>query len=353
MDKYSLIINKTKWNIKDMIEYVSKLYLSDLPDGNVFELSYIKAMIGNKIYQGIDSKDIVEGVVGEWKIVPAPDEPDGVEEYFHIDHDSTVLSTSEVRGYLRKLVQEDKLDAPDVFRQKFLGMELEPPENASSNNSVESPPTEQVECKSEPDCIFKKINQGWHIKFGDSDLIGVKDLVGMSYIQLLIQSPQTPIAVRDIQAVLNSHLLKLGYDDSAAHDNQDSASTHLKSGATKNSSSMNTLYNQLQELVKRRANAERDNDLGAIELIENEVEQIQEQIDLIQYGKQDKDPELEANRKKIRKNIMDALLNIKKLEIASKNPTTPIYNHLKTHIKTGIKCRYNPPYDSSPSWIFD
>jgi hypothetical protein len=315
MDKYSLIINKKKWPFKDMIEYVSKLYYGDMPDGNVLELSYINAMIANKINQGIDSEDIVEGVVGEFRIVPAPDEPDGVEEYFHIDYDMSYLSTSEVRGYLRTMVTDGKFDAPDEFKQKFLGMELS--ESVTEINVLESPPTEQVEQMSVPNCIFKKNNQSWYVKFYDSKLEGVKDLVGMSYIHLLLQSPLEPIGVIELQSLMNGHQVKPGcYADSADNGNERGTSTSSKPRAAKGSQSLNKLKEHLQKIAVDRADAERNQDFVTQESLDIEAEQIQEQIDLIQYGRSEKDPELEKNRKKIAKNIKDALENIQKQEIA-------------------------------------
>lgn len=350
MDKYSLITSQKRWFFKEMVEYVSKLYFNDLPEGNVLNFDSIKAKIRNKIEEGINVGDIVEGVVGEWQAVVLPDE---VSDYFDIDYNFTCLSTSEVRGYLRKLVRDNKLDVPDAFKQKFLGMELETSENVAVTSSVKPALVEQEGRNHTSDCFFRKMNQSWHIKYNDSELMGVKDLVGMSYIHLLLQSPRKSIGVIELQAILNGHQVKQDhYDESTANGNEDCVSISSTSGVTKNSSSMNILKKRLQELYERRAIAEKNNDFGAIELIDNEVEQIQEQIDLIQYGKQDKDPELEANRKKVAKNIRDSLVNIRKLEIAAKNTSTPIYNYMKTHIKTGLTCCYTPPLDSQPSWIF-
>jgi gas vesicle protein len=350
MDKYNLVTSQKCWFFRDMVEYVSKLYFSDLPEGNVLSFELIKGRIQNKIEQGINDGDIVEGVVGERQVMNTPD---GLIDYFDLDCNSTCLSTSEVRGYLKALVLEDKLDAPDTFKQNFLGMAVEAPEEVSISNSAESASEEQAGGKPVSDYIFRKTSQSWHIKYNDSELLGVNDLVGMSYIHLLLQSPLKPIGVIDLQTILNSHQIKSGgYDESTANSNENSMSPPSKYKSANNASVMNSFKKRLQELAADRVSAENDNDLNALESIENEVEQIQEQIDLIQYGKQDKDPEIEANRKKVRKNIVGALLNIKKLEIASNKPAAPIYNYLNTHIKTGVTCCYNPPLDSQPCWTF-
>lgn len=350
MDKYSLITSQKYWFFKEMIECVSKLYFDDLPQGNVLSYQQVKGKIRYLIEKGIEEGEISEGIVGEWKVSLTPDE---VAEYFDLDYDSTCLSTSDVRGYLRKLVREGKLDAPDAFKHKFLGMELKSFDDVAVTSSVEPILVEQEGRNHTSDCFFRKMNQGWHIKYNNSELMGVKDLVGMSYIFLLLQSPRKSIGVIELQAILNGHQVKKDqYDESTANGDEDCVSISLKSGVSKKSSSMDALQKRLKEIAEHRADAEKNNDFGAIELIDNEVEQIQEQIDYIQYGKNDIDPELDTNRKKVTKNIRGALKNIQKLEIASKIPSTPVYNHLNLHIKTGVTCCYNPPLGSDPCWSF-
>jgi hypothetical protein len=198
---------------------------------------------------------------------------------------------------------------------------------------------------------FKKVGQSWEIKF-DTELIkGIKHKVGMDYIKTLIGA-KGEIDVLTLQAITNPQCIA----NKNIVDNDDENDDCVLPSQLYNIVNKNAVLKQygdeLLMLNKQRAKAELENDgLLEIEEIDRKVCLIEEQIDIIKYKKND-DPELEQNRKKVYTAISNALKNIKDMEIDAGYPDTPIYEHLKKNIETGVVCSYNPPKENSPHWLF-
>jgi len=202
---------------------------------------------------------------------------------------------------------------------------------------------------------FEKTVQSWNLRFDQVKLEGVKNLAGMDYIKLLLSSPGVPISVFDMQMMLNPEFIQApmsrtdgtfeGEEDSDAYSNNGDGKRESKT------KSLNVLRKRLLELSKERSQLDQDYDYMELESIDNEVARIEIEIDAIQYSR-DEDPELKRNRDKIKKNIGDALKNIREQELRKGYSDTPLSNFLKDHIATGNMCTYNPPRFHPPEWSF-
>jgi hypothetical protein len=201
---------------------------------------------------------------------------------------------------------------------------------------------------------FEKTAQSWNLQFGDVELIGVKDLVGMDYIKLLLMNPGEPIGVIEMQAMLNPEYIKAaGRNRRGELDDQtESASSNSNHAKVKGmKTSLDKLKRRLQELSQERNELDSDYDHIELERIDNETACIEQEIDRIRYSK-DEDPEIKRNRDKISKNITAALNNIKDVEQRKGHKDAPLYNYLELHIKTGSTCEYTPPVINPPQWLF-
>lgn len=202
---------------------------------------------------------------------------------------------------------------------------------------------------------FRKTAQSWDIQFGNEVLNGVKDYVGMHYIQLLLQNPGRGFGVIGLQAINNPECIQVsgGNRVSELEDEGNQARLLGESNsilALNKIEALKPLKDRLKKLSAERQEL-KDYEHAEQNRIDNEVERIQEEIDNIQYAKIE-DPELESNRKKIYKNINDAKENIKKLEIKAGYADFPIYKHLHDYIKTGVVCQYTIPLDKQLNWVF-
>lgn len=204
--------------------------------------------------------------------------------------------------------------------------------------------------------VFEKTAQSWDIKFDSYELRGVKNFTGMSYIKLMLQNPGHEFGVIELQTLLSSGNLqtaKASYDD----DFVDEEGMEMPNGGTRGSweridtTAEEQYRNRLIELAEERREAEESNNVGELAKINRQVDLIEEQLVALRHSKT-QDPELEANRKKIYKNIRDAINNIKKLEEEKGYKDTPISEYLKCHIVTGLVCKYIPPKECPPAWTF-
>jgi hypothetical protein len=208
---------------------------------------------------------------------------------------------------------------------------------------------------------FERITQSWKLRFMDIELNGVKDLVGMDYIQLLLKNPGIPIGVYEIQSMLNPIGIKSpegrrrpeleifeGHTTAKLDNNNTSKNKETRSSKSK---SLENLKRRLQKLSQERNELDSDYDHIEIEAIDNEYAKIEAAVDNILYAKND-DPEIKNNRDKVAKAIKAAIKNISGLKTTDGQPSTPLSNFLTQHIKTASECVYNPPTINPPDWSF-
>ena len=243
---------------------------------------------------------------------------------------------------------------------------------------------------------FIKTGRSWNIHFGEIDLPDVKHLTGMDYIKTLLQRPHYEIGVLDIQAMMNpdinlSSKAKKSRDvlidhkdgEEPLHSRHSEAATNYGGSKTNISDEVSddieddqtgdeptealkkalerlsgekrervaTLYKQVEENKTRLEEAKENNDTIEASRLTTLVNMLQDDMYNILYDRSD-DPELDKNRKRVRKNIEDARNNIKLEEISKGYDDTPIYNYLKKYIETGYTCKYNPLVDDPIHWIF-
>jgi len=201
---------------------------------------------------------------------------------------------------------------------------------------------------------FEKTAQSWNLQFGEIELIGVKDLVGMDYIATLLKNPGIPIGVINIQAMLHPAGIKLpGSKQRGEFEDQEEPSTAMNGNYARSSKSksLENLKRRLQELSQERNKLDSDYDHIGLEAIDNEYAKIEAEIDNIMYSKND-DPEIKKNRDKVAKAIKAAIENIRGLKTKGGHSSAPICNFLTQHIKTASECIYNPPTINPPGWSF-
>jgi hypothetical protein len=201
---------------------------------------------------------------------------------------------------------------------------------------------------------FEKTAQSWNIKFGDIELIGVKELAGMDYIATLLKNPGVPIGVIQIQAMLNPVGINTsGNKQSGEFEDQDEPSTAMNGyyARSSKSTSLENLRKSLLKLSQERNKLDPDCDHYELESIDNEYAKIEAAIDNILYSKND-DPEIKKNRDKVAKAIRKAIANIRGLKAKNGLATKPLCDFLTQYIKTGSECIYNPPTINPPEWTF-
>lgn len=353
MDKYELILSKERYYYYDMVHHISELYSGALPGGHTFTKSMIDGIIINEINNGIDEKLITDGVIGETKIHSYPIIHENGncyeyenEEYLDVDYSITFLSTKQVIEYMKLRVERKKFDPPLDFKKYFLCMNITDSTNNMMNYTGSQ--TEQEKTPISQQYCFTKTNQSWDLRYGEVHLPGMKDLVGMSYIKLLLQNPNVPIGVIEIQAMLNAPL----NTGTTGYDYQEEPAPTTKNNGIESSraKSMDDYKNRLKQLSQEREVLDREIDFMIIEDINNETDFIKAEIANILCSK-DEDPEIKKNRDKVYNNIKAAKKNIKELELKIYGKTL-LYNYLDLHIKTGNEYTYIPPAMTPPEWTF-
>jgi hypothetical protein len=207
---------------------------------------------------------------------------------------------------------------------------------------------------------FKKMEKGWHLKFGDLELKGVKDWTGMSYVHMLLRNPSIKIGVLALQK------LEITSDGIPEPDIDMDSDNERHSDSDQDGANKAPCKNDLWKQLDPRAIQESKSRLEAIENqlesmrgsnIQNrsKIERLEkEQAEIEKYLKQanyrPKDPAIEKVRKNVLKAITDTISKIRKLEDISGYNDKVISSHLIRFIKTGSYCSYNINKADSPPW---
>lgn len=195
---------------------------------------------------------------------------------------------------------------------------------------------------------FIKADKVWNLQYGDLALKGVKDLVGMSYICELLQHPDKPIHVFNLQGLSAS---RHDTPDADAYDVKDEASgTEITAWQASDEKAIQEYNVRILKIEDELAVANKVHNRTRIEKLEKEKATIESHIREASF--RPKDPSVETNRKRILKSISDAIKAIRKLETMCEFNDKPLSSHLHRFIRTGTSCSYVAAGDDLPSWQF-
>lgn len=213
-------------------------------------------------------------------------------------------------------------------------------------------------------CSFVKHGLGWNIKFGSTDLKGVKHSVGMDYIKLLLQCPYHDIGVLELQSKMNPDAIRSsrermleefngddGADDSDVLKFDDSIAKELFKLSDEMRSELLIYNKQINELKAEYEEARLNNETYEMSRLNELISMLKDEAGTMLKSRTD-DPILNANRKKVWKNIRDAKANIQTFENDNGYTDTPTYNYLDKYIETGFTCKFNPLVVDPNRWIF-
>lgn len=176
--------------------------------------------------------------------------------------------------------------------------------------------------------VFRRRGEYWELSF-DGHLINLKDSVGLGYIARLLMEPN-----RDIPAVT---LL-------AARAGIDPLVSSGSSGGVLDGQAREEYGRRYRELQEELCEARKNNDLGQIEKLEGEMEQLTSELASATGlgGRSRQKADIEKVRKSVREAINRDIGRIGKQHES-------LENHLTAFIITGQTCRYAPERD--PGWL--
>ena len=221
------------------------------------------------------------------------------------------------------------------------------------------------ESSQEPRYIFRKKLQAWEVRFGNNSLDGIKDLLGMTYIQLLLQHSDQQLDVFELEGLAGGHTGVLNQDDDDNEENVAGSSSQFSDNLVIYAESPD---DELDDRSRRQYREELDRLKTNLEIAEetgNSAVQaaIRQEMDFIlrelkrATGLAGRSRQLNSSsekyRKRIRKAISDALDNIRLLETRQGHQDSPIAAHLSKCIKKGVTCYYDNTLNNPPiEWYF-
>jgi hypothetical protein len=175
---------------------------------------------------------------------------------------------------------------------------------------------------------FEKHGQSWNIQFEDVVLRGVKPSIGFDYIKILLQNPNQKLSVLKLQQIAGS-LGDEGDDDSLYGEYNDSyyneemmdfdpgVGEHGRGRANAWDVDHIAIASYKKRIVE--IDLELQASRNAKILNRSKIQRLNDERDAIEnqlsgFSSMSKDPDLEKNRKKITKNISEAIAKIAKLE---------------------------------------
>lgn len=186
--------------------------------------------------------------------------------------------------------------------------------------------------------IFRQEGENWIVKF-DGERVILKNLIGLSYIQLLLQNPEKPIHVNDI--LKSAGQMELG-DSSTLPPEDRFPDLEITSGVDSDLVvDAKTIENVKREAESLRKQADEYMSQGQVD---NAEQMFDNAAKIDQYlGKMTKpggslrqeDRNLKRARQSVANNIQTALTKIQ-------SSHEPLWRHLKASLALGKECKYFP-----------
>lgn len=213
---------------------------------------------------------------------------------------------------------------------------------------------------------FEMTDKGWNIQFEDVVMRGVKPSIGFDYIKILLQNPNQKISVLKLQQIAGS-LGDAGDDDSPdggysdSYDHEDMMDFDPEGGEHARGGANAWEVDPIAIASYKKRIAEIDLELQASRnakvMNRSKIQRLNDERDAIEgqlsgFSGMSKDPELEKNRKKVAKNISEAIAKIQKLEESHEYFHKPISGYLKRHIRKGSNCTYVVKDEMLLDWRF-
>lgn len=257
---------------------------------------------------------------------------------------------------------DNSVGGPDIKKVDSVMLTEEPtPEAVIIPSVVEKDIQVEPAAKGHQYCFIKR-GKTWDIKFGNIAL-GVKHLTGMDYIKILLQSPYEEMGVLDLQSMMNPDVNKksshirppsdviINSDESDEPDFDEMIRNAIKGLSEEYRDQLSMLRKEIETTKSYLEEATEFDNTIEVSRLTSLLSMYQEDFYNICNARSD-DPELDANRKKVYKNIEDARKSIQVAEIDDGHTDTPLYNYLKKYIETGYTCKFNPLVDDHIHWIF-
>jgi hypothetical protein len=193
------------------------------------------------------------------------------------------------------------------------------------------------------DCVFRKQEDFWNIVFeGKSTLL--RDTKGLQYIAYLLQYPNEEFHVlRLIVEIAGSQIEAAGsrYGKMSGDQLEDYSlrmSDLGDAGEILDTKAKEQYKERLNELREKLAEAERNDDLGRIGRLRDEIEWIENKLSEA-YGLGGRSRKAADSHERARQAILAAIKrSMRKIE--KENPA--LWRHLHNTIHTGIFCSYKP-----------
>lgn len=196
---------------------------------------------------------------------------------------------------------------------------------------------------------FIQTERGWSLQFGDVELRGVKDQVGLRFIKILLQNPGEKISVLKLQELIGDVGTEQEHEDcDYLDDDYDAGGSGVSAWEALDARAIQEYKAKLAMIEEALSIKTYDDE--TIDRLKKEKVAIEAQLREASY--RHKDPEIEKNRKRILKNITDAIKAVRKLEELYNHNDRPLSSHLSRFIKTGASCSYTATGDDVPPWNF-
>jgi hypothetical protein len=195
--------------------------------------------------------------------------------------------------------------------------------------------------------VFHRDGDFWTIAYGDKT-IRLRNLKGLEYIAYLLAHPGVRIHARDLVAIFEggSHRGP-GPSEGVAHAEGLTMAADLgDAGEVLDAQAVSAYRNRRMELRAELAEAESNNDLGAMERARREIEELSRQL-AVGIGRRGRarrsSSHLERARAAVTKNIRASVERIRRND-------AKLGEHFAASIRTGVFCAYLPDLKGSLPW---
>lgn len=197
--------------------------------------------------------------------------------------------------------------------------------------------------------VFQRRGSQWNLRFEGGEVFALPESVGLFYIQKLLQRPNQTIPSLELSqqyvAFSSSEFRRVveSSDGAADFENVNHADS---AGPVLDDDAKRQLRATFTELRQHLAVAKRNNDPGAVDSLQAELDALSEQAKAA-LKPNGTDRELGSNANKARNRVFQAIDRAKE---KIKECSPPLWLHLEQSLKTGGNCMYSPP--SPINWQF-